>query len=196
MRAAVVRRLGMAAKELRHKATIMDEAAIMRAMRRLAHEIIERNKGIENTVIVGIQKRGANLADMLAEELYRIEGVFIPVGTIDITYYRDDLSLVSVSPVVGGTHIPFDINRKNVILVDDVIYTGRTVRAAIDGLFRLGRPDKVQLLVMIDRGLRELPFKPDFVGKNIPTSHSELVAVKLVSSDGEGTVDIYERIES
>lgn len=185
----------MAQLSLRHKATIMDEAAIMRALRRLSHEIIERNKGVENTVIVGIQKRGANLAEMLAEELYRIEGIFVPVGSIDVTYYRDDLSTANVSPTVGGTHIPFDINNKNVILVDDVICTGRTVRAAIDGLFRLARPSKVQLLVMIDRGLRELPFKPDFVGKNIPTSHSELVAVRLVPSDGEGSVDIYEKSE-
>jgi len=178
--------------ERRLKARIMDKDAMLRAIRRLAHEITEKNSGLENTVVVGILRRGARLAELLGEELFRIEGVRVPVGSIDITYYRDDLSKVSVQPVVNGTDIPFDINGKNVILVDDVIYTGRTVRAAIDGLFRKGRPGKVQLLVMIDRGLRELPFKPDFVGKNIPTSHSEVVAVKLESVDGENSVEIYE----
>ncbi len=181
--------------ELRFKAQLMDEVMMERALRRLSHEITERNRGAQNVVIVGIISRGEHMARRLAEHIYAIEGVRVPVGTIDITYYRDDLSHTSVLPVVGGTDIPFDINRRCVILVDDVIYTGRTVRAAIDGLFRKGRPDKVQLAVMIDRGLRELPFKPDFVGKNIPTSHNEAVRVKFSECDGTDSVDILEKYE-
>lgn len=186
----------MTDESLRLKACIMDESMIKRAMRRLAHEITEKNKGAENMVIVGILSRGEYMARRLCDEIYAIEGVRVPVGSIDITYYRDDLSHTSVLPVIGGSNIPFDINRKNVILADDVIYTGRTVRAAIDGLFRKGRPDKVQLAVMIDRGLRDLPFKPDFVGKNIPTSHTEVVAVRFLECDGEDSVQIYERGEN
>ena len=174
------------------KAHLMDSGMMARAMRRLAHEITEKNKGAQGLVIVGILSRGEHMARRLCEEIYNIEGVRVPVGSIDVTYYRDDLTHVAVSPILGGTDIPFDINRKNVILVDDVIYTGRTVRAAIDALFRKGRPDKVQLAVMIDRGLRELPFKPDFVGKNIPTSHSEKVEVHFAERDGEDSVDIYQ----
>ena len=172
------------------KARIMDDAGIKRAIRRLAHEITERNKGTDSLVIVGILTRGSSLALRLAEEIYSIEGVRIPVGHLDVTHYRDDLSTARVQPVVSSTNIPFDINEKNVILADDVIYTGRTVRAAIDGLFRKGRPRTVQLAVLIDRGLRELPFKPDFVGKNIPTSHSEAVRVRLTEEDGEDSVVI------
>ena len=175
------------------KARIMDSEAVCRAVRRLSHEITERNKGTDGVVIVGILNRGAVLADRIAEEIYGIEGKRVPVGKIDITYYRDDLSSVNIQPVVNSTNIPFDINEKHVVLVDDVIYTGRTVRAAIDGLFRKGRPRTVQLAVLIDRGLRELPFKPDFVGKNIPTSHSEQVRVSLVEQDGADAVVIEER---
>ncbi len=175
------------------KARIMDDAAIGRAIRRLAHEITEKNKGTDGLVIVGILTRGSSIACRLADEIYAIEGVRLPVGHLDVTYYRDDLSTVCLQPVVNSTNIPFDINEKNVILTDDVIYTGRTVRAAIDGLFRKGRPRTVQLAVLIDRGLRELPFKPDFVGKNIPTSHSEAVRVRLSEEDGEDSVVIVER---
>lgn len=185
----------MIGRKLVHKANIMDDGMMARALCRLAHEITEKNRGAHGMVIVGVLTRGEHMANRLAAEIYKIEGVHVPVGTIDITFYRDDLTHASISPMVGGTDIPFDINRKNVILVDDVIYTGRTVRAAIDCLFRKGRPDKVRLAVMIDRGLRELPFKPDFVGKNIPTSHTEKVEVHFVESDGEDSVDIY-KIES
>ena len=177
------------------KAKIMDEMAMARATRRLAHELLERNETREDTVIVGIQRRGAVFAEKIRNELIAAGAGNIPIGSIDITFYRDDLSHVSVQPVMNGTDIPFDINKKNVILVDDVLYTGRTVRCAIDGLFRKGRPDKVQLLVMIDRGQRELPFKPDYVGKNIPTSHSEIVKVRFAELDGENSVDIYEKTE-
>lgn len=175
------------------KARIMDEASVRRALRRLSHEITEKNRGTENVVIVGVLRRGAVIAKRIAEEIYEIEGVRVPVGHLDITYYRDDLSTQSVQPVINATNIPFDINEKNVILADDVIYTGRTVRAAIDALFRKGRPKTVQLAVLIDRGLRELPFKPDFVGKNIPTSHSEAVRVRLTEEDGEDSVVIEDR---
>ena len=175
------------------KATIMDAEGIARAVRRLSHEITERNKGTENVVIVGVLRRGAHLAARIAEEIYKIEEKRVPVGHIDITYYRDDLSSMNIQPVLNSTSIPFDINEKHVILVDDVIYTGRTVRAAIDGLFRKGRPRTVQLAVLLDRGLRELPFKPDSVGKNIPTSHSEIVRVSLSESDGRDLVIIAER---
>ena len=175
------------------KACIMDAEGISRAIRRLSHEITERNKGTDGVVIVGILKRGASLANRIAEEIFTIEGARVPVGHIDVTYYRDDLSTQNIQPVVNSTSIPFDINERHVILVDDVIYTGRTVRAAIDGLFRKGRPRTVQLAVLVDRGLRELPFKPDFVGKNIPTSHQESVRVSTVEEDGCDSVIIIEK---
>jgi len=171
----------------------MDKAAISRAVRRLSHEITEKNKGTDGVIIVGIIKRGVSLAKRIAESIFEIEGVRVPVGSIDITYYRDDLSIMNIQPIVNSTNIPFDINEKNVVLIDDVIYTGRTVRAAIDGLFRKGRPRTVQLAVLVDRGLRELPIKPDFVGKNIPTSHSESVRVRVREEDGEDSVDIVEK---
>ena len=173
------------------KANIMDSVAVGRALKRLAHEIVEKNDGTGGVVLVGILKRGSYIAERLAERIYEIEGIRVPVGDMDITFYRDDLS-TNAQPVVNETDIPFDINGRNVVLVDDVLYTGRTVRAAIDCLFRMGRAKTVQLAVMIDRGLRELPIKADFVGKNIPTSHSERVAVKMSECDGEDSVFIYE----
>ena len=179
--------------ELKFKAQIMDASAMERAIRRLSHEITEKNRGTENIVIVGIVKRGSDIAKRIEGEIFKIEGERVPVGHLDITYYRDDLSTADIQPIVNETNIPFDINEKNVILVDDVIYTGRTVRAAIDGIFRKGRPRTVQLAVLIDRGLRELPFKPDFVGKNIPTSHSEAVRVRVIEEDGEDSVVIVEK---
>ncbi len=173
------------------KANIMDSGAVSRAVKRLAHEIVEKNNGTEDVVIVGILRRGAHIAGRLAASIYEIEGSCVPVGEMDISFYRDDLGSTA-QPVVNNTDIPFDINGKNVVLVDDVLYTGRTVRAAIDCLFRMGRARTVQLAVMIDRGLRELPIKADFVGKNIPTSHQERVAVKMTEADGEDRVFIYE----
>lgn len=173
------------------KANIMDPAAVGRAIKRLAHEIVEKNNGTADVLIVGILKRGAYIACRLEKEIYGIEGVHVPVGEMDISFYRDDLGR-NAQPVVSNTDIPFDINGKNVVLVDDVIYTGRTVRAAIDCLFRMGRAKTVQLAVMIDRGLRELPIKADFVGKNIPTSHTERVAVEMTECDAQDRVFIYE----
>ena len=179
--------------EYRLKSRLMDEDMMNRALRRLSYEIVEKNKGTEDIILVGIFRRGVGMAHRLADEIKRIEGRSVPVGVLDVTYYRDDLSHSNIPITKGVTDIPYDINRKNVILVDDVISTGRTVRAAIDGLFRLGRPKRIQLAVMIDRGLRELPLRADFVGKNIPTSHSEAVSVKFAEYDGENAVDILEK---
>ncbi len=165
------------------KTVIMDEQAIRRALIRIAHEIIENNKGIEDLVIVGIRTRGVPLAERLAAEITRIEGRTLPVGILDITLYRDDLSTLSYQPVVHQTQIPVDINGKIVVLVDDVLYTGRTVRAALDAVIDLGRPKVIQLAVLVDRGHRELPIRADYVGKNVPTSSKEVVGVQLKPVD-------------
>lgn len=175
------------------KAQLMDEAAMRRAVVRIAHEILERQKGAQNLLLVGIRRRGYPLACRISEAIFQIEGVRVPVGALDITFYRDDLSHAEDQPRLNCTDLPVSVTDKTVILVDDVIYTGRTVRAAIDALFDLGRPGAVRLAVMIDRGLRELPFKADFVGKNIPTSHSELVSVNVKDIDGEDSVTIRQR---
>ncbi len=177
---------------MRIKAQVMDGESIRRALYRLSHEITERNKGIENVVLIGIRTRGVPLAQRLAALIKEHEGVEIPVGTLDITFYRDDLSLISPQPVVQRSDIPFDINGKKVVLVDDVLYTGRTVRAALDALIDLGRPSLIQLAVLIDRGHRELPIRADFIGKNVPTSRKEVIHVKLGETDGEDRVIIEE----
>jgi len=161
------------------KAEIMDESAIMRAITRIAHEIIEKNKGVDNLALIGIQRRGVPLAKMIAEKIKGVEGKSVPVGILDITLYRDDLSMLSEHPIINGTQIDFPITDKKIVLVDDVLYTGRTVRAAIDALMDAGRPKMVQLAVLIDRGHRELPIRPDYVGKNVPTSRLEVVNVNL-----------------
>lgn len=174
------------------KAVLLDEKAIERSLTRLAHEIIERNKGIENIVVVGIRSRGVPIAKKIAEKIKAIEGVTVPVGELDITLYRDDLTKKVVEPDVKGLSVDFDIDNKIVVLVDDVIYTGRTVRAAMDALIDLGRPSAIQLAVLVDRGHRELPIRPDFVGKNIPTSSKEVVKVKVNEIDGTSEVVIYQ----
>ncbi|MCU0666312.1 MAG: bifunctional pyr operon transcriptional regulator/uracil phosphoribosyltransferase PyrR [Candidatus Omnitrophica bacterium] len=163
---------------------IMDQEGISRSLVRIAHEILEKNKGIEDLCLVGIRSRGAFLAHRLAEQINKIEGKKISVGILDITLYRDDLTLISHQPVVHKTEIDFDITGKQVVLVDDVLYTGRTIRAALDALIDLGRPGTIQLAVLIDRGHRELPIRADFVGKNIPTSQNQSVEVRLMESDG------------
>lgn len=163
-----------------------------RALYRLSHEITERNKGVKDLVLIGIRTRGVPLAQRLAELIKEHEGTVIPVGTLDITFYRDDLTLISPQPVVHRSNIPFAINEKKVVLVDDVLYTGRTVRAALDALMDLGRPSMIQLAVLIDRGHRELPIRADFIGKNVPTSKRELIQVKLKEVDGEEKVLILE----
>jgi len=176
------------------KAVVLDEQAIRRALTRIAHEIIERNKGIEDIVIVGIRTRGIYLAKRLAEKIEQIEGAKLPVGELDITLYRDDLTIKTddQEPLVKDSNIPVDINDKKIILVDDVLYTGRTVRAGLDAIIDFGRPSQIQLAILVDRGHRELPIRADYVGKNIPTSKSEQIMVELSEVDGKDLVSIYE----
>lgn len=174
------------------KTVIMDAQAIRRAIIRVAHEIIEKNRGVNDLMLLGIRTRGVPLAERLAEEIEKIEGVRVPVGILDITLYRDDLSTLGHQPIVHGTHIPKDINGKIVILVDDVLYTGRTVRAAMDAIVDIGRPHVIQLAVLVDRGHRELPIRADYVGKNVPTSHREIVSVQLTGIDAMEQVVIKE----
>lgn len=172
------------------KAIIMDEVKIKRSIIRISHEIIEKNKGGQDVVLVGIKRRGVPIAKRIAENIKNFEGIDIPVGTLDISLYRDDLSELSQDPIVKNNKLDVDIKDKNIILVDDVIYTGRTVRAAIQAIFDNGRPGKIQLAVLIDRGHREIPIRPDYVGKNIPTSLSEAILVELNEIDGNDSVKI------
>jgi pyrimidine operon attenuation protein/uracil phosphoribosyltransferase len=180
---------------LREKAQVLDENALDRALTRIAHEILERNGGAKELAFVGLRTRGVTLAQRLAGKIAAIDGTTLPVGTLDITLYRDDLDLRG-APVIRGTDIPFSIKGKTVILVDDVLFTGRTIRAALDALIDLGRPGMIQLAIMVDRGHRELPIRPDFVGKNLPTSKRESVAVRLREHDGEDRVVIVEPEEA
>ncbi len=173
---------------LKEKAKILDESGIKRIIQRIAHEIIEKNQGTENLVIIGIKSRGAHLAERIAKEIKKIEKKEVPVGAIDITLYRDDLTEVAEQPVVHSTEIDFDITAKRVVLVDDVLFSGRTIRCALDELIDFGRPANIQLAVLIDRGHRELPIRPDYVGKNIPTKKEESVEVKLKEADGKEEV--------
>ncbi|HJF33580.1 MAG TPA: bifunctional pyr operon transcriptional regulator/uracil phosphoribosyltransferase PyrR [Sporosarcina psychrophila] len=177
------------------KANILDEQAVGRAVTRIAHEIIERNKGIDECILVGIKTRGAYLADRLAKKIEVIEGKSIKKGELDITLYRDDLMLKhdNNEPLVQQVDIKHDVTDKKVILVDDVLYTGRTVRAAMDAVMDLGRPASIQLAVLVDRGHRELPIRPDFVGKNIPTSSDERVVVSVLETDGKDSVSIHSK---
>ncbi len=172
------------------KNVIMDADAMRRAIVRISHEIIERNKGVEDVVLVGIRTRGVPIAERLAAAIESIEDVKIPVGMLDITLYRDDLSTLAYNPIVHGTEIDMDLNGKVVILVDDVLYTGRTIRAALDAIIDMGRPKAIQLAVLIDRGHRELPIRADFAGKNVPTSRREAINVCLSEQDGMDEVVI------
>lgn len=167
------------------KAQILDEAGMNRALVRISHEILERNKGAENLRLIGVRRRGGPIARRIAENLLRIEGREVLVGSVDIAFYRDDLSRLTETPELRKTELPFDVNDRDVVLVDDVIYTGRTARAAIEAVFSCGRPRSIQLAVLVDRGHRELPIRPDYVGKNLPTSRQELVEVRLPEFDGE-----------
>jgi pyrimidine operon attenuation protein/uracil phosphoribosyltransferase len=169
---------------------VLDGASIDRALTRIAHEILERNKGLREIALVGVQTRGVPLARRLAARLHSIEGHAPPVGLLDINLYRDDLSRIADHPVLRRTEIPYDIDNAVVILVDDVLFTGRTVRAALDALMDLGRPRQIQLAVLVDRGHRELPVRADFVGKNLPTAETERVEVRLNETDGEDEVVI------
>jgi len=178
---------------MREKAKILDQDTIGRILMRIAHEILEKNKGTQDLALVGIRNRGAYLAIRLAACIDSIEQVKVPVGILDITLYRDDLTMVAAQPVVHKTEIDFDVTGKKIVLVDDVLYTGRTVRSALDALMDLGRPKSIQLAVLIDRGHRELPVRADFVGKNIPTSQNEIVEVRLQETDGKDEVVIVEK---
>ena len=171
---------------------IVDGSSMQRALTRITYEIIEQNKGVENLVFVGIKTRGVYLAQRLAKRMEQLEGVKVPVGTLDITLYRDDRHLPDhrVEPEVKTTDLGVDINDKHVILVDDVLFTGRTVRAALDALMDMGRPKRISLAVLVDRGHRELPIRPDFVGKNIPTSTNETVHVAVEEYDGHEDISI------
>ena len=177
---------------MKEKAQLMDEKAIGRAITRISHEIIERNKGIEDIVLVGIKTRGVPIANRISKKIEQIEGSKVYTGQIDITLYRDDLKEVNVDPIINGSNIDFNINDKIVILVDDVLYTGRTVRSALDAVIDIGRPKAIQLAVLVDRGHRELPIRADYVGKNVPTSKDEIISVKLLETDDQDSVTINE----
>jgi pyrimidine operon attenuation protein/uracil phosphoribosyltransferase len=174
------------------KAHILNENDIDRVVRRISHEILERNKGPESLVFIGVQKRGVPLAKRIVENIEKFEGIKIKAGKLDITFYRDDIGQ-NIKPVAQITDISFNIEGKNVILVDDVLYTGRTVRAALDAIIDFGRPKSIQLVVLIDRGHRELPVRADYVGKNLPTSLNEAVEVKLKETDGVDSVTVVEK---
>ena len=175
---------------IHEKANIMGENEIKRALIRIAHEIVEKNKGVTNLALIGIRSRGIFLAKRLAQEIYKIEKKEIPVGVLDITLYRDDLSTVIQKPLIINTEISFEITPKKIVLVDDVLYTGRTIRAAMDAVIDLGRPQIIQLAVLIDRGHREFPIRADYIGKNLPTSRKEIVKVRLKEKDGKDQVSI------
>ena len=179
----------------REKARVLESSDMERALKRMAHEIVERNKGLANVVLVGIQRRGVPWASRLGALLESFEGGRLSRGELDITLYRDDLSLRYPQPLVRRTDIPGGVDNRRIVLVDDVLYTGRTVRSALDALMDLGRPASVQLAVLVDRGHRELPIHADYVGKNLPTSSSEIVEVRLKEVDGTDEVWICEKIE-
>ena len=173
------------------KSVLMDESAVKRALIRISHEIIERNKGIDNIVFIGIKTRGVPIAETLSDNINQFEGCKPPVGELDINHYRDDLTEAHIMPEVIKPILPFDVTGKDIILVDDVLFTGRTVRAAIEAIFSLGRPSSIQLAILVDRGHRELPIRADYVGKNVPTSTNELISVLLSPTDGQTTVNLY-----
>lgn len=180
---------------LKEKAKILDKDSIEKALKRMAHEIIENVKTMDDTALIGIKNRGSYIAEKLADKIKDIVGKRPPVGALDITLYRDDLTQVSEQPIVRATEIAFDIEGKRIILVDDVLFTGRTIRCALDALIDFGRPKQIQLAVLVDRGHRELPIKADYVGKNVPTAIKELVEVRLKESDGKDEVVILEKAD-
>lgn len=173
---------------MRNKAELMDSESVIRAITRMSHQIVEKNHGTNDVCLVGIKRRGIPIAEAISSNIEKIEGVKIPCGELDITFYRDDLTKIDESPSINDTKISFDVNDKIIVLVDDVFYTGRTARAAIEAIFSLGRPRMIQLAVLIDRGHRELPIRADYVGKNVPTSKTEFIQVKLPPYDEETSV--------
>lgn len=181
---------------MEEKKVLMDEMAISRALTRISHEIIEKNHGIEDVVLVGIVTRGVPMAKIISENIEKFEGKKLDVGSIDISLYRDDIEELHSAPVLNGTDVPFGIKGKNVVLCDDVIFTGRTARAAIDALLGIGRPKTIQLAVLIDRGHRELPIRADYVGKNVPTTLSEMIDVNFRDTDEENVVLLYDKAKT
>ena len=177
---------------MKDKAKIMDSQAMQRTITRIAHEIIEKNKGVSGVALIGIQRKGVPLANRLADCIEKVEGHKIPVGALDITFHRDDLSDLSEHPILNGTDIPFGITDLSIVLVDDVLFTGRTTRAALDALMDGGRPGSIQLAVLVDRGHRELPIRADFVGKNVPTSRNEHISVHIAPFDSPDEVMLME----
>ena len=176
--------------KLKLKTVLFNEIAMQRALSRISHEIIEKNNGVDDVVLIGIKTRGVPMANLIKNKIKEISGKELLMGTLDITLYRDDLSELSQMPLVNNSNVTFDIKGKNVVLCDDVIFTGRTVRAAIDAIMKLGRPKTIQLAVLVDRGHRELPIRADYVGKNVPTSLEEVIAVKFNETDGEMSVSL------
>ena len=178
---------------MKFKARLMTQQDVDRVLVRLAHQIVEKNHGTEGLCLIGIKTRGIPLARRLAKNIADIEGSEIPVGELDIAMYRDDLSKVSTDPIVSDTNVPFSVVDKTIVLVDDVLFTGRTIRAALDALMDFGRPARIQLAILVDRGHRELPLRPDYIGKNLPTARDERVFVRLTEVDGEDSVNIQAR---
>ena len=174
------------------KSILLDDTAIKRTLTRVAHEIIEKNKGIENIVLIGIKRRGVPIAERISLLIEQFEGIKVPVSSVDITLYRDDLISLDEQPILNNPELGIDVRGKKIILVDDVLYTGRTARAAIDAIIDKGRPQMIQLAVLVDRGHRELPIRADYVGKNIPTSGKEMISVELIEIDGKDSVSIFE----
>ena len=181
--------------KLKEKSKILDKETIDKILKRIAHEITENAKAMDNTVLIGIKNRGAYIAERLADKINEISGKRPQVGALDITLYRDDLTQASEQPVVHATEITFDIENKRIVLVDDVLFTGRTIRCALDALIDFGRPKLIQLAVLVDRGHRELPIRADYVGKNIPTNVNEVVEVRLSESDGKDEVVLCEKAD-
>ncbi|MEG2189735.1 MAG: bifunctional pyr operon transcriptional regulator/uracil phosphoribosyltransferase PyrR [Christensenella sp.] len=174
------------------KTIIMDKETMQRTLKRIAHQIIESADGAEGLVFIGIARRGVTIAQRIANYIKEFENISVPIGTLDITFYRDDLSKDSEQPVVGGSDLNFDVDGKRIVLFDDVLYTGRTARAAMDAIMDMGRPKYIKFAVLVDRGHRELPIRADFVGKNVPTAAHEIISVKVTEFDGEESVDIYD----
>ena len=175
------------------RSVLMDENDVRRALMRISHQIVEKNKGIENVHLVGIRRRGVPLAAQIRKNIAEIENADIACGELDIQFYRDDLTHAAPSPVLHKAELPFEVTDKVIVLVDDVLYTGRTARAAIEAIFALGRPRAIQLAILVDRGHRELPLRPDYIGKNLPTARDERVFVRLTEVDGEDSVNIQAR---
>lgn len=178
---------------MKFKTQLFDELAVRRALMRISYEIVEKSEDLNRVALVGIRTRGVPIAEIIAENIRKNVGCTVPLGSLDITLYRDDLSHALEQPQLNGTSLPFDVTGREVILVDDVLFTGRTARAAMDALFAQGRPAQIRLAVLVDRGHRELPIRPDFVGKNIPTSMKEVVRVNLNAPDGKTNVELYEK---